>query len=304
MPTDIERFRQANRYAVQNGAPAGFCTFFSANHGQGVVWGTYLFKKSAVEFKDINKTDLDPFVTDFGQWMRAANRYAGKHGYAGGFPNFEVGHPGGGTVYGVYFFKPGAVEWRDVAASDLGNPNINDIPARFKASATLATKLGFPAAMPNCENADYGHGTVYGTFFIKPGMVDWRDVPEATLFPPSAPLPNPASGVLTLAMSQTSTINLSGPYVSRVFVGDVPSGAHIVSIQNITQDINGNYDIPIDLSIRTDSGPSANWKQIPGSGSVSPASSNFPVTGVYEAAPYGSRALLRPYLQIQIAWHL
>jgi len=58
-------------------------------------------------------------------------------------------------------------EWRDVPASELGNPPPDDVGARFRATNDYAAKNGFVGGFPNFHEADYGQGTVYDTILIK-----------------------------------------------------------------------------------------------------------------------------------------
>ncbi|GAA1564655.1 hypothetical protein GCM10009678_54660 [Actinomadura kijaniata] len=46
------RFREANDYAARNGYVAGLPTFHQADHGSGVVYGTFLVKPRKAEFRD------------------------------------------------------------------------------------------------------------------------------------------------------------------------------------------------------------------------------------------------------------
>ncbi len=96
--------------------------------------------------------------------FRAVHDWATRNGYVAGFPNFHQADYGQGVVYGTILFKEG-VEWRDIPASELGNPANNE--ARFRAVHDWATRNGYVAGFPNFHQADYGQGVVYGTILIK-----------------------------------------------------------------------------------------------------------------------------------------
>ncbi|SDD27446.1 aegerolysin family protein [Niabella drilacis] len=90
-----------------------------------------------------------------------------------------------GKVYGTILLKKEAADWRDIRASDLGNPQTSD--ERFRAVSTYAVNNGYIGAFPNFFEADYGQGTVYGTLLIKKETADWKDIPAADLGNPQTP---------------------------------------------------------------------------------------------------------------------
>ncbi len=98
-----------------------------------------------------------------------------------GFPNFHEADYGDGVVYGTVFLTDSEVEWRDVPRSEYGVFHIEDIPAMFRAANDYADRQGYAAAFPNFHQADHGNGVVYGTFLIKDGVTEWRDVPRDEL---------------------------------------------------------------------------------------------------------------------------
>ncbi len=59
--------------------------------------------------------------------------------------------------------------------------DVLSLPGRFRAVNDVAPTLGYSAAFPNFHQADYGAGVVYGTILLKPGYVEWRDVPANQL---------------------------------------------------------------------------------------------------------------------------
>lgn len=171
------RFRETNDYAWAHRFLSGFPNFHEADYGLGPVYGTMLLGSDVAEWRDIPARELgDPNPEDFGARFRATNDWAGRHGYLSGYPNFHHANYGAGTVYGTILVKQGGAEWRDIPASELGNPNPLDIGARFRATNDWATRNGFAAGFPNFHEANYGNGTVYGTILFRVGRVQWRDV--------------------------------------------------------------------------------------------------------------------------------
>jgi hypothetical protein len=111
------------------------------------------------------------------------NDYAGLNGFVGGFPNFHEADYGQGVVFGSVLLRPGAADWRDVPAADLGNPG--DFEQRFRAVNDYAGANGYFGGYPNFHQADYGQGVVYGCILLRPGSADWRDVSAAELGNPT-----------------------------------------------------------------------------------------------------------------------
>ncbi|NEZ54981.1 hypothetical protein [Adonisia turfae] len=118
-PGDIgARFRAVNDWAGKNSYKAGFPNFHQADYGNGVVYGTFLLKDNATEWRDIPAADLGN-PGDIGARFRAVNDWAVKNGYRGGFPNFHQADYGNGVVYGTILIKHEAADWRDISVSEL-----------------------------------------------------------------------------------------------------------------------------------------------------------------------------------------
>jgi hypothetical protein len=115
------------------------------------------------------------------QRFREVNDYAGRHGMAAGWPNFHEADYGAGVVYGTFFLPHHVVEWRDVPATAYGGATVADVPAMFRGANDYAAANGFAAGLPNCHQADYGNGVVYGTFLVRHGHVTFLDVKAAEL---------------------------------------------------------------------------------------------------------------------------
>jgi hypothetical protein len=113
--------------------------------------------------------------------FREVQRYAAVHGFFAGFPNFHEADYGDGVVYGTILLHAGEAEWRDVPRSEYQIFHIEDVPGLFRAANDYGANQGYPAAFPNCEQADHGQGVVYGTILMNPGTVEWRDVPRVEL---------------------------------------------------------------------------------------------------------------------------
>src|SRR5207247_5832171 len=88
----------------------------------------------------------------------AADR-AAQTGFVGAFPNFyKADRPGGTVVGGTIFVKSTTAEWRDVFLEELGNPALDDVGARFRATQDYAVHHGFIGGFPNLYHADHGSG--------------------------------------------------------------------------------------------------------------------------------------------------
>ena len=175
------RFRAINDYASKHRLGVAFPNFHQADYGRGVVFGTLFINKEVAEWRDVPAAELgnpDSIEARF----RAVNDYAARHGFGAAFPNFHQADYGSGVVHGTILLAREAVEWRDVPAAELGNPD--SIEARFRAVNDYAARHGFGAAFPNFHQADYGSGVVYGVLLVKKEYVTWRDVPALDLASP------------------------------------------------------------------------------------------------------------------------
>lgn len=119
------------------------------------------------------------------QRFRNVADYAFDIGCVSGIPTFHEANYGKGPVGGVTFLRPPSVEWRDVLASELGNPVLWDIPALCRAANDYAVRNGFMAAIPNCHQATYAAGQVFGINLIPAGVAVFRDVTRAELGSPA-----------------------------------------------------------------------------------------------------------------------
>ncbi len=115
--------------------------------------------------------------------FRQTYDYSEAHGLSGGFPNFHQANHGDGVVYGTILLN--SATWKDVPATDLGNPAGGDIGARFRATNDYAGRNGFGAGFPNFHQADYGHGLVYGTLLLGTNDVEQKDVLASDLGNPA-----------------------------------------------------------------------------------------------------------------------
>jgi hypothetical protein len=117
--------------------------------------------------------------------FRTVNDWATKRGYRGGYPNFHWTNYGKGPVYGSMLIKTSAADWRDIPASELGNPKTPE--DRFRAVSDWAARNGYRGGYPNFHQANYGRGVVYGAVLIKREAADWRDIPANELGNPQTP---------------------------------------------------------------------------------------------------------------------
>lgn len=183
------RFTQTYDYAEAHGFVGGFPNFHQADYGEGIVYGTFLLNSG--EWRDVSASDLgNPPGYSIGARFRAISDYAARNGFVGGFPNFHQADYGSGLVYGNILLGSNEAEWRDVPASELGNPSANNYWQRFRATSDYAARNGFAGGFPNFHHADYGRGRVYGTILIKQAATEWRDVPRTVMRMYSWPFDN------------------------------------------------------------------------------------------------------------------
>jgi hypothetical protein len=132
----------------------------------------------------IVSVSVDVLFNGMAAWdrrFREAHDWAGWHGFATAWPNFHQADYGDGVVYGTFLLPGSTVDWRDVPRGAYGVFAIEDVPAMFRGANDYAVSQGYAAGLPNFHQADYGQGVVYGTFLVKPGTVDFRDVPAIEL---------------------------------------------------------------------------------------------------------------------------
>jgi hypothetical protein len=188
----MAEFRQRAQKATESGFLAAFPNFYYATYGLNHVGGTIFIRPEAGLWRDVPLWELNNVSLDnFEDRMRAANVYASRNGFVGGFPTYFHANYGNGIVCGTILLKPGYAEWRDVFLSDLGNPPLEDFAARFRATQDYANRNGFVGGFPNLFHAPatrwlpVGHvrvpvpDVVCGTVLLRPGAAEWRDV---TLF--------------------------------------------------------------------------------------------------------------------------
>jgi hypothetical protein len=179
-----QRFRNAHDYAGRAGYPMGFLNFHQANYpGTGEVRGMSFVAESAYAgWEDVPVSVLgSASIDDIPEMMRLANDYAVAHGYKAGMPTFHQAVYNGVHVRGVAFFRHEAVEFRDVPACELGNPDLNDVGQMMRGANDYAGRHGFSAGFPTFHTASYGNGPVYGVMLFNPGTTDWQDVRYADL---------------------------------------------------------------------------------------------------------------------------
>lgn len=118
-PTAEARFRAVNDYSSSiPGMMGGYPNFHQADYGQGLVCGTIFLKHGAAEWSDVSAAELGNPRTPEDRF-RAVHDYAVRKGFVGAFPNFHQADYGQGIVYGTFFLKPEAAEWRDVPYHEL-----------------------------------------------------------------------------------------------------------------------------------------------------------------------------------------
>lgn len=111
--------------------------------------------------------------------FKAVNSYASKNNFGGAFPTFNEAVYGQGKVYGTWLLKKDAATFRDVLASELGNPQ--SPMDRFRAVNSYASKNNFEGAFPTFHEANYGQGKVFGVWLLKKGAAVFRDIPAKEL---------------------------------------------------------------------------------------------------------------------------
>lgn len=165
----------------------GYPNFHKAHIGFNHYGGGIFFSSKSSEWQDVKLRELkNPDLENFGERMRATHDYAVKNGFVGGFPNFfhakiqvvttEKRKKSYVTVCGTILLKKESAVWKDIPLTTLGNPPLDDIESRFRATNDYAIANNFIAGFPNFYHADYGQGVVCGTILIKPGQGEWKDI--------------------------------------------------------------------------------------------------------------------------------
>lgn len=126
--TTRTRLTSAHDFAKTQGHAHGFPTFHEANHGAGVVYGTYLLTSAAVTWQDVPVTqilsaNIDPTTRPMEEWFRGAHDWAKTQGRDAAMPNGHYAQYGGNWVIGVFSFNPGIVQVRDLTHAELGFRN-------------------------------------------------------------------------------------------------------------------------------------------------------------------------------------
>jgi len=85
----IRELLQRARVSVQEGLVGGFANFYYASYGPRNVGQTIFLRHRCAELHNVDSLLLgEPDQNDFAEMMRAANDYALRHGFVGGFPTF------------------------------------------------------------------------------------------------------------------------------------------------------------------------------------------------------------------------
>jgi len=136
--------------------------------GPGVVWRDVPLTKLT--------EDPDLFLADIGFRMRETNLYATNQRdypeqYVGALPTMFIAnyHDGRGTVCGTVFLTSEAAEWHDISKIVLGNPALDDIPARFIGTQKFAENIPgdrFAGGFPNLFHAETFYDVVCGTLLL------------------------------------------------------------------------------------------------------------------------------------------
>jgi hypothetical protein len=171
----MEAFRQRATAASDMGFVGGYPTFYFRREGREQLAGALLFREGAAKWDDVPLVQFgNPRLDDFGQRMRGAQDYAVRAGFVGAFPNFFDTDNGFGPVAGTIFLPAVTAEWRDLAWTDIGNPDLDDFVGRFRGVNDWAVRNGFLGGFPNMYHADHPNGRVGGSILIKPSQADVR----------------------------------------------------------------------------------------------------------------------------------
>jgi len=160
------RMRESMAYANRYGFGAGVPTFENGEKNGQIVYGTVLFPKRYVEFKDIPQSELGNVdLNNFQERVRQSMTWASNHGYAAGIPTFHHANHRSGMVCGTILFKAGSTEFNDVSLRSIDS---NDAAGWVRTVARYAAKTGRIGAFPTFHQATYNDkGQVYGVVFFK-----------------------------------------------------------------------------------------------------------------------------------------
>jgi hypothetical protein len=188
-------FRHIEKMAANEGLVGGFPNFHQVTNvsettgRRSSYGGTIFVRPLGAEKRDITMADLgNAALEDFSGRMRAAHKWAMENGYIGGFPTFFHANTATGTVCGTVLLKAECAEFRDVPLSELGNPSMSDIEARFRGSHDYAVKNGFVGGFPTLnQRRNWVYRTVgnqgrwraeelCGTVLLRSSCAEWRDI--------------------------------------------------------------------------------------------------------------------------------
>lgn len=160
------------------GHVAAYPTFLEPGpHGSDVYVNGVCFTRDQVEWRDVPMSDLEnPALDNFGERMRAANSYASRRGFLGGFPTYHHAEHPDGIVCGTVLIPRDTAEWRDVPLAELKGATLNDPVSRFVATHRYAIERGWLTGFPNMFHADKDGVLVCGSIFVKFGKGSLRDV--------------------------------------------------------------------------------------------------------------------------------
>ncbi|WP_141715378.1 hypothetical protein [Burkholderia ubonensis] len=192
----MEAFRRAGKAASDDAANQwGFPTFFESDNHLGHVAGAIFVRSPGAVWEDVPLSAMHQttaLLGDFGERMRQANLFqanAYPNKYKGAFPTyFHANYDDGrGIVCGTVFLTPECADWRDVNASQLGNPVPSDpdyIGKLFRGAQIYAKSLQnaeqYIGALPTMFFADRENGREFGILLIKFAFAKFEDVVVST----------------------------------------------------------------------------------------------------------------------------
>jgi hypothetical protein len=172
------RFRAVDEWSSVNSFPAGYPTFHEALHNNVRAYRVILFLPHAIHWRDIPVLQLGSIDTPDARF-RAVHDWAVRHGFRGGFPNFQEAVYEEGRVIGVYLINREFADFQDVPVEDLGNPTTME--ERMRAADDLAVKKGYLSGFPTFHEAIVNGKRVFGCILIKKNAAVRRDVAASAL---------------------------------------------------------------------------------------------------------------------------